>query len=110
GTGEAMVQIKQGDSLTDIGNTLYRAEVVKSAAAFVKAANANSRSKSIQPGFYKLRKQMRAESALLMLLDKANRISNKVTIPEGRTVKQTFKLLSEATNIPVEEFEKAAKD
>ncbi|HEY8534432.1 MAG TPA: endolytic transglycosylase MltG [Micromonospora sp.] len=110
GTGEAMIQIKQGDSLTDVGNTLYRAGVVKSAAAFVKAANANSQSRTIQPGFYRLRKQMSAESALLALLDRSNRISNKVTIPEGRTVKQTFELLAKATKIPVEEFEKAAKD
>ena len=110
GTGEVTVEVKAGQSATDIGNTLVTAGVVKSAKAFIDAAQQNSLSQNIQPGFYKVRKEMKAETALSLLLDLKNKVTNRVTIPEGRSAKQTYKLLSEATDIPVKEFEAAAKD
>jgi UPF0755 protein len=110
GSGEVVVEIKAGENLSDIANTLVAADVVKSARAFIEAAEENPASQGIQPGFYRVRKQMSGEHALGVLLDLANRVSSKITIPEGRTAKQTFKVLSEATDIPVEEFEKAAED
>lgn len=110
GSGEVTVEVKAGETATDIGNTLVNAGVVKSAKAFIQAAQSNSRSQNIQPGFYKLRKEMRAETALSLLLDLRNKVTNQVTIPEGRTAKQTYELLSKASEIPVKEFEAAAKD
>jgi peptidoglycan lytic transglycosylase G len=110
GTGEVMVEVKQGQTVTDIANTLYNAGVVKSAAAFVEAAESNSRSRNIQPGSYRLRKQMRASDALAMLLDLKNKVVDTITIPEGRTAKQIFGLLAKATGIPVAQFAAAAKD
>ncbi|SCL47056.1 UPF0755 protein [Micromonospora citrea] len=110
GTGEVTVAIKQGALIADMADALVAAGVVKSAKAFVEAAEANSRSKNIQPGTYKLRKQMSGESAVTAMLDPKNRIVNGVTIPEGRTAKSVYKLLSEKTKIPVKEFEAAAKD
>jgi UPF0755 protein len=110
GTGEATVQIKQGETAADIGNSLVAAGVVKSAAAFVEAAQENPRSKNVQPGSYKLRQQMAAASALDLLLDPKSRLVKGLTIPEGRTAKQVYKLLSSATKIPVKDFEQAAKD
>lgn len=110
GTGEVTIEIKQGALIADIANVLYDAGVVKSAKAFIDAAEENSRSKNIQPGTYTVRKQMSGENALGMLLDLKNRIVNGITIPEGLTAKQVFKRLSEQTKIPVEDFEAAAKD
>ncbi|MEU5791893.1 endolytic transglycosylase MltG [Micromonospora purpureochromogenes] len=110
GTGEAMVEVKQGALIAEIGDTLVAADVVKSTKAFIEAAEANALSKNIQPGLYKVRKQMSAEKALAMLLDRKNKVTNQVTIPEGRTAKDTYKLLSDKTKIPVKEFETAAKD
>lgn len=110
GTGEAQVQVKTGQTATDIGNTLVTAGVVKSAAAFINAAKDNPRSQNIQPGTYKLRTQMAATDALAMLLEPKNRVINGVTIPEGRTAKDIYLLLEKATRIPVADFEAAAKD
>ncbi|MFG1953266.1 endolytic transglycosylase MltG [Micromonospora sp. NPDC048830] len=110
GSGEVLVEIKQGALIADMATALYDAGVVKSAKAFVEAAAENSRSKNIQPGTYKVRKQMSAEHALGMLLDLKNKVTNRITIPEGRTAKNIYKLLSEKTKIPVKEFEAAAKD
>ncbi|MEU9509592.1 endolytic transglycosylase MltG [Micromonospora sp. NPDC048170] len=110
GSGEVTVEIKQGALIVDMANALVAVDVVKSAKAFVEAAEANARSKNIQPGTYKLRKQMSGESAVTAMLDLKNRIVNGVTIPEGRTAKNVYKLLSDETKIPVKDFEEAAKD
>ena len=64
GTGEVTVEIKQGDADADIANTLFEAGVVKSAKAFVEAAEAQPAQQNIQPGIYKLRKQMSGDDAL----------------------------------------------
>lgn len=110
GTGQVRIEIKTGDTITDMANTLYRADVVRSAKAFLQAADKEPRSQNIQPGFYKLRSKMRATDALGALLDLKNKVVTKVTIPEGRTAKQTFDLLSKATGVPVAQFTAAAKD
>jgi UPF0755 protein len=110
GQGEVTVQIKQGDTATDIANALVTADVVKSAKAFTEAAQANSRSENIQPGTYKLRLQMSGAEALNMLLDLKNKVVNGVLIREGLSAKATFRELEKATKIPAKEFEAAAKD
>lgn len=110
GSGEVVIEVKDGDFIADIGDTLVRADVVKSSQAFIKAARSNSRSNGIQPGLYKMRKQMSGENALLLLLDLTNKVTDQITIPEGRTARQTYQVLAERTGIPVEAFESAAKD
>ncbi|PTA43840.1 endolytic transglycosylase MltG [Micromonospora sp. RP3T] len=110
GTGEAIVEIKQGALIADMADALVAADVVKSTKAFIEAAEENARSKNIQPGTYKLRKQMSGDAAVTAMLDLKNKIVNGLTIPEGRTAKNVYKLLSEKTDIPVKEFETAAKD
>lgn len=110
GTGEVTVEVQEGETLTEIGNTLYRLDVVKSAKAFIQATEAEPRSRNIEPGVYKLRKQMRASDALAMLLDVKNKLVNKVTIREGLASVHIYKALSEATGVPVEEFVAAAED
>ncbi len=110
GSGEVTIEVKNGDTATAIGNTLYTVDVVESAKAFIEAADANPDSKNIQVGFYKLKKQMKASDAVLALLDLKNRVSTKVTIKEGWTTFQVFDELSKATEIPVDDFKEAAKD
>ncbi|GAA1891328.1 endolytic transglycosylase MltG [Asanoa iriomotensis] len=111
GTAEKVnVEVKQAQTATDIANTLVQVDVVKSAKAFVDAADADVRSKNIQPGVYGLNKQMSAKSALAILVDPKNKIVNGVTIPEGLTMLSTFKRLSEQTKIPVKDFQAAAKN
>ena len=111
GTAEKVtVEVKELETATDIANTLVRADVVKSAKAFIEAADADSRSKNIQPGVYTLNKQMSAKAALAILVDPKNKVTNGVTVPEGLTMLTTFKRLSEQTKIPVKDFQAAAKD
>jgi UPF0755 protein len=105
------VTVEEGDTATDIGTELFEKKVVKSVKAFVNAASAEPRSKNIQPGTYKLYEQTKASVALSMLLDpETNLIVNGVLIREGLSAIQTYKVLSEATGIPQEDFAEAAKD
>ncbi|MCG5465758.1 endolytic transglycosylase MltG [Micromonospora sp. NPDC053740] len=110
GAGEVTVEIKNGALIADMADALVAADVVKSQKAFIEAAEANSRSKNIQPGTYKLRKQMSGTNAVTAMLDLKNKIVNGLTIPEGRTSFNIYKLLSEKTKIPVKDFQAAAKD
>jgi UPF0755 protein len=111
GTAEKVnIEVKLGASATDIANLMVKADVVKSAKAFIEAADADSKSKNIQPGVYGLRKQMSAKAALAVLVDPKNKIVNGVTVPEGLTMLGTFKKLSVETKIPVKDFQAAAKN
>jgi len=85
--------------------------VVKSAKAFVNVANEDPRARNIQVGYYQLYQQMPAKDALAMLLDpEKSRLVNGVTIPEGMITIDIFAKLSKALNIPVADFQAAAKD
>ncbi|MEN3611893.1 endolytic transglycosylase MltG [Plantactinospora sp. ZYX-F-223] len=110
GSGEVQVQVEQGQSIAEIANTLVAAGVVKSAKAFIEAAQENSRSQNIQPGVYKVRKEMNAKAALGLLLDLKNKLVNGFLVKEGATAKQIFKALAAETKLPVKDFETAAKD
>jgi len=110
GHGQVTIQVEDGQTLTDVGNTLQQKDVVKSAKAFVAAAKGDSRATGLQPGFYQLRLQMRAKDALSLLLSPSSRLNSKVTLPEGLTYQETFQKLSDATHIPVDQFKAAAKD
>jgi UPF0755 protein len=102
--------VRNGDTATDMAKTLYDKGVVKSTKAFVLAAQANPRSNTIQPGFYRLQLRMRAKDALARMIDGSARVVSKVTLPEGLTYKETLAKLSQGTSIPVADLEAAAKD
>jgi UPF0755 protein len=110
GAEAVQVTIAKNATLTDIGNTLVDADVVKSTKAFVNATNDNPRGKNIQSGTYNLKKQMSAANAVTLLLDPKSRVSKGVTIPEGKTANQVYDILAKATGLSVNDFKEAAKD
>jgi UPF0755 protein len=116
GTGEVQIQVVKDESLTAIGNQLQQKDVVKSTKAFIAASEANPKAKTIEVGYYKLKKQMKASLALSALLARnadgslANKVSTRITIPEGTIAQDIYPLLAKATNLPVQNFVDAAKD
>lgn len=110
GTGQVLVQVKPNDTSADIGATLVADGVVASKRAFTDAADANSASRSVQPGFYRLRKHMAAKLALALLLDPTTRVSTKVTIPEGLIEQDVLARLAKALNVPVSKVQAPAAD
>ncbi|MFA1550471.1 endolytic transglycosylase MltG [Actinomadura chokoriensis] len=109
GAGKVTVQIKEGASGSVIGATLEQHRVVKSARAFVKTYNKETRASSIQPGFYQMRLKMSSAAAMAQLLNPKSRAGNQITIPEGRRAVEVYQLLAKKTGISQKEFQAAAR-
>jgi UPF0755 protein len=112
GTGKApevQIIVEQGEYGDAIAQKLVDAGVTKSFDAVYQLLLADS-SIVFTPGSYTLKTEMSAASAVAVLSDPANRITLKVTIPEGSVLTTTLAALSEATGIPVSEFETAIGD
>ncbi|MCU1433258.1 MAG: mltG [Actinotalea sp.] len=110
GTGEAEVVVPAGATGADIGQVLLDAGVVKSVEAFTAAHTADPSAAGIQPGTYRLLLEMKASDAIKALLDSGNRVTIRVTIPEGLRVDQMLEKLSSVTAIPVTDFQAAMAD
>ena len=110
GSGAVSVVVHKGDTGRTIGAALEKAGVVKTAKAFTNAAGDNPNADSIQPGTYALRANMSAASALVMLLDPANRTVPRVTIREGQWTSEIIRALSESTGRPLADYQAALKD
>lgn len=105
GTGEVVVEVKEGQTLSDIGSTLKENGVVASEDSFVNAAAANPKAATIGPGYYRLSERMSGTAAVDAMLDPANQVVTRVVLPEGLRMDQVVKRLSEASNMPASKFE-----
>lgn len=83
GKADIVIQVHDGDSTTAIGQTLVDNKVIATVKGFVDAARSNGVISAIQPGFYKVRTEVPAASAVARLADPGSRVG-KVVIPEGR--------------------------
>lgn len=107
GSGEVTVVIRSGDDGTDLANQLAELDVVKTPEAFISTLAAQDEEPMFHPGAFQLRSQMSAQAALDALLDPANELDLRVTIPEGKTVEQTIRIISEQSTVPLEDMKKA---
>jgi len=110
GSGQVDVTVASGDTGRAIGATLAAAGVVKSQKAFVSAATAQPDMSGIQPGTYRLKKQMSGAAAVSLLLDPASRITTKLTVPEGLRAAQVLDRIAEETQISRADLDAALKD
>jgi len=111
GRGEAIVEVPAGATSGAIGVILAERGVIQSAGAFREAALADERSRSIQPGFYRLRLEMRAADALGLFLDPTARIQGRFTIPEGASVAKTLEIIARSVDdVPLADLQAAVKD
>ncbi|MDQ1684440.1 MAG: hypothetical protein QOC82_1177 [Frankiaceae bacterium] len=108
GTGSVVVEVHQGDTLSQIGQRLEQAGVVGSVGAFTAAADANDRSRLIGPGFYRLHKHMKASLALSLMLDPKSLVADRVTITEGMRMDAILLALSAKAHIPLQSLKNAA--
>jgi UPF0755 protein len=111
GQGQVQVIINAGDDGATIAKTLYENGVIASEQAFINETYANpDAAKKIQPGYYVLPKEMKAEFALGALLDNDRRITRDITIPEGYRLTQILDRVASITGYSIEEVEAAAAD
>jgi UPF0755 protein len=110
GSGQVVVQVKAGDSVTQVAERLAQAGVVRSSSAFVDVAANDPSGGDIRPGTYRLRLHMSAAAALDLLLDPQSRELNRVLVPEGLRVDQTLAILAHATRIPLATLQQVVSD
>ncbi len=101
------IDIPLGSSTRDIADILAENGVVRSAAQFEALARTSGAATTLQAGSYDLLTLMEPEEVLDILLRGPVTRVFRITIPEGLRVTEIIDLLSEATTIPVEDFEAA---
>jgi UPF0755 protein len=111
GNGEkTTIVIASGDIGVDIARSLHDAGVTMTVKAFYDLLLKTDPAPPFQPGTYSLQKEMSAQSALEALLDPKNKIVSKVLIPEGTTLPNVLKKLSNGTGVPLDELTAASAD
>ncbi|MDT7649403.1 MAG: hypothetical protein QOI36_809, partial [Pseudonocardiales bacterium] len=107
GTGDAIVQVHDGDSTTQIGSTFAQRGVVAGVQAFTEAAAKDDRIRSVQPGYYQMRLRMSGVAAVKQLLDPSSRVGqleirggvqlDDTRAPDGTVAPGVLSLVSKAT-------------
>ncbi len=107
GGAQSVVQVEEGQSLTAIGATLARRNVVASVRAFTLAADADPRVRAVQPGYYQLRERMSGSAAVVRLQEPKARVGqleirggeqlDNVELPDGRIVPGLLAEISRAS-------------
>lgn len=110
GEGEVTVTIPEGSSGADIGDILQSKGVVASGKAFTNAVRNNPKGTAIQPGTYKLKKKMSANSALQALLDPESKDDHTLTVIAGSTKQSVKERLKKVGNFTDEQIEAAYAD
>ncbi len=83
GKEDIVVQVHEGDSGSVIAQDLVDKNVIADVGMFISAASANPKLAAIQPGYYKLRTEIPAATAVAKLVDPESRVG-KLVIPEGK--------------------------
>ena len=102
------VTIEEGENTAQIAGKLSDAEVVTSALLFRFLAWIEGKQGDFKPGRYELHTGMRY-GEVFALLEQGPNSQVRLTLPEGLTLRQTAERVAQATQIPVEDFEAAAK-
>lgn len=110
GSGSVVVQVHDGDTLSQIGATLKHDGVVRSVGAFTKVASNNDKARLIGPGFYRLRHHMKASLALALLLDPRSLVASRVVVTEGMRMDAILLAIAKNTQIKLADLQQAAKD
>lgn len=74
GTGQVVVEVKAGDTTSDIAETMVHQDVVASVKAFTKAAQNNPAVAEVQPGFYLMRSRMSGQAAVARIVSPAAKV------------------------------------
>ncbi|MHA6511786.1 endolytic transglycosylase MltG [Tessaracoccus sp. Z1128] len=110
GTDPVQVVIPSGATITQIGDLLTEAGVIKSTRTFRQVAQRSGESSQLQAGRFNLRKELPAETAFAMLLDPANQQRLMVTFPEGTTALEQVSIIAAKTGLAAADITAAAAD
>ena len=109
GVADVVVEIPENSTLSDFGSILADRDVVKSSQAFINAAGG----RTMEGGFYKLRTQISASTAVDMMSDtsRVHRVG-LMNVPEGlqleskkgidgKTTPGIFEMIADATKVDI---------
>ena len=105
-----VIMINEGDSGSDIGQTLLDEGVVKSFDAFYQALLSMSPEPIFQPGAYQLATRLSGSAALTEILDEANKLEQTIVVPEGTAAVDVLQIMSEGIELPLADLQAAAAD
>lgn len=107
GGTDVVVRVEQGATGAQIGAALRKADVVKSVEAFTAAAADEPRVRSVQPGYYRMRRQMSGSAAVALLLAPDSRVGqleirggvqlDDTSNADGSVVPGVLSLIADAT-------------
>lgn len=100
GGQQVLIEVHDGDYTTAVAETLLDAHVIASVATFLGAAEGNAAIAAIQPGFYRLRTELPAATAVQQLIDPKNRVG-RLVIPEGRQLDDITDMKTDAVTAGV---------
>lgn len=109
GTGSVTIKVDQGAATIGIAQNLVANGVVASTGAFMEALRADDSGNLIQPGTYEMKKKMPAKDAVAALLNTDQTAVHYAAVDQGLRQPEVFRVLSESSGIPVEEFEQLAE-
>lgn len=110
GTEEVEVVVPSGAGITQIGDILYEADVVKSVRRFRSVVQQSGQADQLQYGRFLLKKELPAELAFEMLLDPSNLQRLWVTYPEGTTVDEQVAIAANELDISEDELQEAVSN
>jgi UPF0755 protein len=97
GKDDIVIEVNPGDSGSVIAQNLVEKGVIADVGMFISAASGNAELAAIQPGFYKVRTEIPAATAVKTLIDPASRVG-KLVIPEGKQLDDITAVGSGAVN------------
>ncbi|MGH3321342.1 MAG: endolytic transglycosylase MltG [Streptosporangiaceae bacterium] len=109
GSGSAVIHVQEGDTATAVSETLEKADVVKSAGAFIDAVQDANAAREITPGYYRLHRHMAASLAVKALLDPSSRLRARVTIPEGTRLSEILSIVAKRADMSKSHVRSAAR-
>jgi UPF0755 protein len=104
------ITILPGQIGADVANSLAKAGVTKTPAAFYDLLLKQKKAPTFEPGTYKLEKEISAQAALTQISNPANRVVSKVVIPEGFNLTAILTRLNEKTGVPLSQLKTEAKN
>lgn len=110
GTEAVDITINEGDFGNKIAETLVAQGVIASTQAYVNAAAVNPDASLIQPGTYRVYKEIPAATAIEMLLDLENLVGNRIQVIPGTRVADIKQNIKKVTGFTDEELDKAMED
>lgn len=107
--GGSLFEVKKGESTSALAARLEREGVIRSGLAFAWVARVRGETASLRSGTYRLDPGMGTMAVLRRIVEGRESLQ-KITIPEGLSLKETAELLEKEGIAPADEFEKDAKD